>query len=179
MAQRVLLTIALSGLLATGHARFASAQDLSPRLKTADEVTVTFGDGHAERGIVESVSASSLTLRVDQLRRALDLETIQTIHKRGDSIRNGLLIGMGVGIAAGAVFGTYVNMLCNNEGGVNCPRLRVTSVVMPTLGGLAIGAAIDGSHVGRTLVWSRNRAMSIAPIVGSGALGVQANLSLR
>src|SRR5262245_23084066 len=132
MAQRVLLTFSLAGLIVCGIAGSSSAQDLRG-LKTADDVSVTFRDGHTERGIVAAVSESQLTLTVKQQRRPIDLASVESIYKRGDSVRNGTMVGAIAGSGVAALTGGYVYAICNNEGGRNCPSLRVTSVVLPIL----------------------------------------------
>ena len=62
MEQRILLTLALWGLLWPWTVRQACAQDLEQHLKPADEVTITLRDGSTRRGIVESVSANESPL---------------------------------------------------------------------------------------------------------------------
>jgi hypothetical protein len=177
MGQRILLTLALWGLLWPWTVRQACAQDLEQRLKPADEVTITLRDGSTRRGIVESVSASTLRLAIDGQPRTVDLGALQTIRKRGDSVVNGTLIGFGIGMGGSLLFGSYATGMCRNENGINCPSLVPTAWLFPVLSGTALGFLIDGSRVGSTVVWKSESRIAVTPSVSPGTVGVQARIS--
>jgi hypothetical protein len=160
-------------------ASVALAQDLDARLKAQDVVTVTLRDGGVYQGEVESASPTALTVKSQSDRRTFDLRTVQAIRRSGDSLKNGVLIGLLTGAGTGTLFGGYVWGMCNNEGGRNCPTLRVTSWLVPILAGTGLGAAIDASHIGTTLVWSNGSSVAFAPLVGPRAVGVGATIRFR
>jgi hypothetical protein len=156
-----------------------SRQDLTDRLKPEDEATVTLADGSTRRGTVEAVSATGLTLVVDSRPLALELREVREIRKRGDSLRNGTLVGLIAGLAGSIALGSYTGALCDNEGGQNCPEIVVSGWIVPAAMGTLFGAAIDAERVGTTLVFGSSTRLSIAPFAGRHAFGLNASVALR
>ncbi len=168
-------------MLAVGQASAqdgSASEDLSSRLKIRDIVTVTFNDGKTERGTVEAISPSSITLGVDTTPRTVDLASVSEIRKRGDSLSNGALIGFFSGLGAAAVIGGFTTAMCGNSGGSNCPSLQTIAWILPMAVGTGLGVALDASRTGSTLVFGGSKRVSIAPVVGPGALGVSASVTL-
>jgi hypothetical protein len=161
----------------------ASAQDrsasdgLGSRLKIQDIVTITFNDGRTERGTVEAIAPSSITLGVDTAPRTLDLASVREIRKQGDSLGNGALIGFFSGLGASAVIGGFTTAMCGNSGGSNCPSLQAIAWILPMAVGTGLGVALDASRTGSTLVFGGSKRVSLTPVVGPAALGVSARVT--
>lgn len=162
---------------ASAQDRVAS-EDLTSRLKIRDIVTVTFNNGRTERGMVEAISPSSITLGADSAPRAVDLASVREIRKRGDSLSNGALIGFFSGLGASAVIGGFTTAMCGNSGGSNCPSLQAIAWILPMAVGTGLGVAFDASRTGSTLVFGGSKRVSVAPVVGPAALGVSARVTL-
>ena len=178
MRAHVITLVTLANLL-PAFAQRAAAQDLSQKLKSQDEVTVTLRDGSVQQGLVESVSTSALTMTSFGKPRTFDLSSVETIRKQGDSILNGTIIGIVAGAGAGLALESFVVAYCNNENGINCPSLKRSAWSVPIAIGTVLGAAIDSSRVGSTVVFSSRNQVGVSPIVGPGTIGVQARISLR
>jgi hypothetical protein len=153
----------------------ASAQDTS-RLKTDEPVVVTLMDGTSVRGTIGSVTPSLLTVRTDQITRDLQLSHVREVRTTDDSIVDGVIKGALIGVGAAIPFAIYVNALCVNEGGRNCPTLRLAAWGNPIGFGVLIGAALDASRKGG-VVYRAGRNMAIAPVLAPGRTGVQARIS--
>jgi len=156
-----------------------SGSNLADRLKAQDVVTVMLEDGRTQEGTVEAVSSSDITLMVDSTPRVLDLASVREIRKRGDSLRNGTVIGLVAGLGGSIALGGYAGALCDNEGGQNCPRIVVAGWVVPLAMGMLLGAAFDADHVGTTLVFGDRKRLSIAPVVGHRTYGAAVHLTIR
>jgi hypothetical protein len=118
-------------------------QDLQSSIRTSDIVRVEEFGGNRFQGKVESVSGTSLRIRIKGVSREFHEPEILLVRKQyRDSIRNGLLTGAAIGGAAGAIIGAVVSdAFCDGCGNFQAG------------GALAIGAL--GAGIG----------------AGSGALG--------
>lgn len=94
------------------------------------------GDQEWTGSLVE-VTDSAIVLTALGVRRELDRGTVRRVQKDGDSVRNGALWG--------ALFG-----LLPSQG---CPRPRVPCLVGSVAFWSGIGALVDRSRRGRTLVY--------------------------
>ena len=135
----------------------ASAQDafsgLQTTLKAGDVVTVTDDAGTRTRGTFERVG-TSIRLSVDGVAREWTPQQVREIRRRGDSLKNGLIIGLVSGGAAGAVFGWGVGTIFAAEGAD--PVGPVIGLVALGLGaGAGIGVGLDAAITGSTVVYRR------------------------
>lgn len=80
-----------------------SLADLGMSLKSGETVFVTDGSGRETRGRFATVSDSGLTLSVDGQFFDIASKDIREVARRGDSMKNGFLIGAGVGAGLSAV----------------------------------------------------------------------------
>src|SRR4051812_34894938 len=136
----------------------ASAQD------SFKQVWVTQSDsGEVVRGRMVNLSPQSLTLLTSDNRRVdLPLDAVLRIEAKGDSLKNGALIGA-------AVFGGLMVLECQ---GLSRGSQCVTGIVLDAGLGALIGAGIHAMNGGRTTLYSRPAA---APRTAPGA-GVQFRL---
>jgi hypothetical protein len=142
----------VAALLATATA--ASAQEpaatfeaLSGRLQIGQVVWVTDPTGREARGTLERLTSEELVLNGD---RAVTFAAaaVQRVRTRDrDSIRNGTLIGLGVGGAMGTAW--CIGAIADDSGDIDA-RVECAEgfTVFPALGalvGLAVDAVIPGT----------------------------------
>ena len=131
----------------------AAAQD------TFKQVWVTqSSSGEVVRGRIVDLSPESLTiLTADNRRVDMPLDRVLRIEARGDSLKNGAVIGA-------LVLGTMMGLMCGDfEGGGQC----ITAVVLDAGIGALIGAGVDALNGGRSPLYSRPAA---APAGHSAAI---------
>jgi len=96
-------------------------------------------------------------------------------QRRRDSLRNGVVIGAGLGAIAGAVAGTAI-VECSECAGFNVP---LTFGVVGAGIGAAIGAGIDALHHDHSIVTgspTRTRRVNLFPLVGKRAQALAASV---
>ncbi|HVL70210.1 MAG TPA: hypothetical protein VM364_23325 [Vicinamibacterales bacterium] len=153
----------------------AAAQSAAPFVAAEGlpTVWVSVADGAEYRGKLLRVDADELVLLTATEERRFTRASILQIHKRGDSLKNGAIIG--------AVIGTALGLLA--AGIADCPGLhqdRCTGtrigVALTSIGiYTAVGTGIDAAVQGRTLIYA-------APSAGTGTprrAGAGVRFSLR
>ena len=121
-----------------------------PGLATVEPSTVYVLDdtGVETSGRLLRLDPDSLVLLVGDMERRFDAARVKRIEKRGDSLRNGAIIGAIVGAAIGALGMGMAD--CPGSGGGSCPGFRAAGVLISTGVYAAIGTGIDALVVGRT-----------------------------
>jgi hypothetical protein len=114
------------------------------------------GSGEELRGCLLNIGPETLSMLVDNRRVDLPLTDVLRIDRRGDSLKNGALIGAGV-FAALCALGCYAGTRNAGE--------ATAALVIDTALGAAIGASIDAMHSGRTAIY-RKGAESTARQIG-------------
>ena len=113
-----------------------SFHELQVRITIGDSVYVIDDSGRETRGEVETVSDSSLRLKVDGIGRDFLKSTITRIERRErDSVRNGLLIGIGTGALLGFLAGRAADSPTCPRPGIECGQ----GALLGTIGGAAWG----------------------------------------
>jgi hypothetical protein len=158
----------------------ATAQEsftaLQRALRPGDTVYVTDHSGAERHGSVAAVGPSSLKLTLDGVEREWAEADVREVRRRGDSVKNGAIIGMIGGGVMGGIGGSLVAQLFVNEGASGTgPFLSFLALGMA--GGAGIGAAIDGLIPGRTVVYRQPRGLTITPVVAPGTRAVQVGSS--
>jgi hypothetical protein len=128
----------------------ASLEELTRWVRIGDSVTVTDGGGRKVAGRIAGLKPESIALAVDAAVREFPQADVLAITRREhDSLRNGALIGMGVGA------GFFV-LAVTADGG--CPYYEDCAALL-TMGtlfyaglGAGIGAGIDALVPGRQSV---------------------------
>ena len=155
-------------LAAVGLATPAAAQGsatISPRPVSAIYVR-SVGGGEA-RGQLLRLGPDTLTLLEQGTSRDIPLASVTRIDARGDSVKNGAIIGA-------VVLGAWCALICpqgldgysNNQ----LPYILGVNIAL----GAAVGAGIDAMHVGRTTIYQQGE-----PVAGGGPIGARAQLSKR
>ena len=155
------LALTLWGVPAAGQ-DFAGVQN---RIKPGDRVSVVDTHGTETGGRVNAVGPSTLRLDVDGTEREWSSPQIWRITRRGDSLRNGILIGSVAGAVAGTTGGLALASLLVNEGHEALgPVLFLVGVGAG--GGAGLGAGFDALIRGRTLIYQRTSGVALIPSVG-------------
>lgn len=162
-------TLTLASVLSV--AMVSEAQIL--KVKQGDTVWMTNAAGRQAEGVVQGVDPSALTVLVSGREEQWTLSDTREIWRRGDSLRNGVLVGLLAGAGAGLLGGLGVSASSFGEGGSPAPALAGMTA-LGAAGGAALGAWFDSMRQGRTLV-HRNTAAAVrvTPTVSRDARGVQ------
>lgn len=139
-----------------------------------EEVIVTHSASGTEvRGRLLDLSRTTLAMLVDGNRVEVPIDSVLRIDTRGDSVRNGALIG-------GGVFLGLATIACatgfSDEAG-SC----AAGIIFNTLFGSLAGAGIDALYRGRTNIYSKpaTEAGGAAFAVAPARKGARAQFSLR
>ena len=157
---RLVTPLVLIGALVPADARAQTIPftELSGRVKPGDSVSITGADGRRTKGRVTELTASSLTLRVNNERRTFPEATVRRVVVN-DSLANGVLIGFAAGFASGAVIGWAA------AAGESYEAVPGAGVVFGGLGA-AIGAGVDGLFRRRINVSQPQSAtFTVSPVV--------------
>lgn len=86
---------------------------------------------------------------------------VRRIQRKGDSLKNGALIGLAAGVVMGVLAGGISD--CPGESS-SCPGSRVAIPLIAAGFYTAVGTGIDAAIQGRTLLWEPARASSGSPV---------------
>ena len=123
--------------------------DLASRTRPGDALVVTDRSGREITGSLARLSDSAVTLVANGVERDVALTDVGRIEKRGDSLKNGALIGAGV-MAAPVLL--WLGSGCDR----GCGTLIGAAVFNAGLGAF-VGALIDRAHEGRTSLFNREQ----------------------
>ena len=174
-----LLITGIASLAVLLFADAARAQNpfhgLESVLSPGDTIFVTDDFGNRTRGRLEGIGAS-IRLSVDGVSREWSPQQVKEIRRRGDSVVNGLKLGMVTGGSVGAIFGSAVAALLENEGHDPLgPFLAILGLGIGIGGGIGVG--LDAAIPGSTVVYRRERrTLSISPAVSPAAQSVRVAL---
>jgi hypothetical protein len=167
----------------------ASAQDpvasfdaLAGRLQLGQVIWVTDPTGREARGRLERLSSDELVLKSDGSRTFAAADVLRVRARERDSLKNGALIGLGVGGGMGTVW--CIGAALDDSGDIDAPvECAEGFTVFPGLGAL-IGLAIDAVIPGKMRVIyeapssqeARRARLVVAPLVTSRAKGLAVSL---
>jgi len=117
-----------------------------------ETVYVTDDTGSETTGRLLRLTPDSIVLLVDGAERQFDAARVRRIQRRGDSLRNGAIIGAVVGVGMGLLAGGMADCAGDDPGG-DCPGMRVAAVIVSTGVYAAVGAGIDALIKGRTTLY--------------------------
>jgi hypothetical protein len=158
----------------------ATAQDFGALAATRTAIDVVADTGKETRGRLLRFDADSLTMEVRDREVSFERQHVARIYQRGDSLKNGMWIGVGIGGALGTAVavGTHCGGLFGPirpcTAGEKATQLGGMGGVLGALG-MGLGVGIDALFTGRRLLYDRAQPgaaahASIAPrFVGSGA----------
>jgi hypothetical protein len=158
-------------LIAAFSPGVASAQDATsnwPGLVSSQLSTVYVleNTGTETSGKLLRLNPDSIVLLVDGAERRFEAARVTRIQRRGDSLRNGAIIGAIVGAALGFVTSGIADCPGDNPGG-GCPGSRAALFVVSTGVYAAIGTGIDALIPGRTTLYEASKTPSAADRGGS------------
>ena len=146
-ASAALIVCALVVAAGTAHAQdFSSIQ-----LKNLPVVFVQERSGAETRGRLLSITPAAIAIDVDGSQRTFAAADVVKIDRRGDSLKNGALIGAAIGVFTGFI-GDCPRSGTNNRSN-GCPGARVGYVLGGSAIWAGIGAGIDALIPGRTRLW--------------------------
>lgn len=160
-----------------------AANDFSGLAATRTSIEVIGNAGNKTRGRLLRFDADSLTLESGRREVTVNRRDVSQIYQRGDSVKNGMLIGMGIGVALGTTVafpptecGGYFENPRPCTGG---ERATLAGVFGGTLGalGFGIGAGIDALITGRRLLYQRPGPVGVIPLVSRAAGGLSISVS--
>jgi hypothetical protein len=138
----LLAIVAASGCAARAPAR--SFADLQHRVSAGATVYVIDNTGTEIRGRLKDISSTGLVLGVDGSDRRIDADTVRQVQRYGDSLWNGLLIGMAVA-TPGMLIADPTYDRCSSDPSRLCANSRVGQRIVAVGVSGAIGAAIDAA----------------------------------
>ena len=142
----VILVVALAAMPAPGVAQepVASFDQLDTRLKVGDKVWVTDRQGSEIDGKIERITADALTLNGSRMIAAGEVRLVR--YRERDSLKNGTLIGLGIGAGLGLAWclAAATDDSPHISTGIECAEGFTVYGGLGTLLGLAIDAAIPG-----------------------------------
>jgi hypothetical protein len=151
----------------------------SLKLKEGESIDVTEDNGSKYKARLAAITDRTLAITANGVRRDLMESQVREIRRRRpDRLWNGMLIGMGAGIAAAAV-GVAGQCGANDS---ECTAIT-TAVFVPVFAGIGLGAgaAIDFAIRKHETVFARpgggNSTINIAPILAGRTAGVRVLLS--
>jgi hypothetical protein len=161
----------------------ASAQDASanwPGLVSSGLSTVYVLDntGTETSGKFLRLNPDSIVLLVDGAERRFETARVARIQKRGDSLRNGAIIGAIVGVAMGIITAGISDCPGDHPGG-GCPGSRAALFLVSTGVYSAIGTGIDALIPGRTTLYEAPKAPPAADGGGSAASAFRRRAALN
>jgi hypothetical protein len=144
-------------------------QELRLLVRQGDTVTVTDVNGQEVSGKIADLSASSLVLTANnQAREWREMEVATIKQRRGDSLANGALIGLGIGAGVAAI---GIAMWVSSDDYVGDVSGGEVVFAMAMYGGLGagIGTGIDALITRRQVVFEKRSAsgvtVQIAPLL--------------
>jgi len=189
-SQKGVFAMMLRGLVLVGWvfaARTASAQsapagqDFGALAATRTAIDVISDTGEQTRGRLLRFDANSLTMESHHREITLDRQHVAKVYQRGDSLKNGMLIGLAAGAGLGMFAAVATTGTCGGVFAAPRPcsareKVAVAMAAGATFGavGLGVGAGIDALFSERRLLYETPRhgdaaSISIAPrFLGSG-----------
>lgn len=148
----------------------ANFQELRLLVRPGDTVVVTDTAGREIRGRIAELSPQTLGLAMDGARRdLLEVDVVTIRQRRGDSLGNGALWGLGIGAGLALVGMAATCSDCFHEGWA----LLVTGLYGGM--GAGIGVGVDALITRPSVVYERRPALGarlgLAPILAPGRKG--------
>ena len=140
------VTLVFGCLLASGGTAFAG--QTGKAVKGGEEVVITqSASGEELRGRLVELSPTTMAMLVDGRRVDVPIENVLRIDVRGDSVKDGAIIG-------GAIMGVLGGLSCaafagESGSGAYCATALVFDVGL----GALVGAGVDALHKGRTPIY--------------------------
>ena len=132
-------------------------------------VYVRDDSGAETSGKLLHLNPDSIVILVDGAERRFEAARVTRIQRRGDSLRNGAIIGAVVGVAFGILTAGISDCPGDRAGGP-CPGSRVALFLVSTGFYTAVGTGIDALIPGRTTLYEASKPRPTADQGGSAPL---------
>jgi len=126
-------------------------------------VYVTDRAGHETTGKLLRITDADLTIAINGAERTFSANDVALVERRGDSLKNGAIAGLVVGLGMGVLSGGLADCPGDHPGG-SCPAFRIVGVALSGAFYTAIGTGIDAAIQGRTRIWPAKATKAGAPI---------------
>jgi hypothetical protein len=165
------ITVLTCVLVAAVHS--ASAQTIQSVVKPGARIAIVDDDGREIEGRVDTVSDTSLVVRVKKQRQEIPFDSIVRIE-HPDSVKNGALTGLVVGIGLGLLGG-----FADDQGKGRQPTFAIISSLGNGVICAGFGTAIDALFNHRRTLYQRGDGphTRVTPIVGRHAAGAALSLT--
>ena len=121
--------------------------------RLGETITVTDTSGRDTRGMLADLTPASLVLIVDGMRRDFKEGDVDRVRqRRGDSLRNGALWGLGTGAVLGLVLAAFGAAA---DGGYADKATAIVPVVITGGLGSAVGVGVDAIIEGQQVIYTR------------------------
>jgi hypothetical protein len=177
MAATTAVLLLWSGIGARAQAPVSDFSQLPARVRVGDSIALTDSAGREHKGVLFDLSANALVLETGGKRVDFGADSLRTIRwRRPDTMRNGALIGFGVGAGLGAL---GMMSLCG-EGGGCVPGVALGALLYGGLGA-AIGVGFDALVPGKMILvyqpaGTPGARLSVSPVLTPHRRGVAATL---
>lgn len=156
-----------------------SYQELRLLVRAGDKVTVVDHTGQKVSGRITDLSSTSLALVVDGRPREWRETEVATItQRRGDSLTNGALIGLGTGAGISAI-GIAISSANDVYDDVNAGEVAAVIALYAAIGA-GIGAGIDALISRHRVIFERESgpavSLMIAPQFGPARVGARLSI---
>jgi hypothetical protein len=109
--------VSILALLAWGLPLHAQSWEELRSLKPGDRVNVLDSAGREHKGVFRTVSADAISLRTNTSEEAIERSRVRRVQVRSNSRRlRNVLIGVGIGVAAGVTLDQTLGARLRNEG---------------------------------------------------------------
>jgi hypothetical protein len=173
VAQMLLTTAAV----ASGQEPESSFDALTGRLRIGQSIWVTDSTGHEVHGRLERLTSDGLVFKTTGLitLAAADVRLVRARDR--DSIKNGALIGLGIGASLGTAWciGAIADDSGDIDAGVECAEGFTTFPALGALLGLTVDALIPGTMrvVYRAIPAHSRATVTVAPWMFARAKGLR------
>ena len=178
-ALALVLVIVLATVAHAEAQTAASFDELPLVLRPGDRVTVTDNNGRNLTGRIIDLSPSTLSLEASGARLDLSAADVSFIRqRRPDPLRNGALIGLGVGAIPAALLSWWGYGIAQGEGGspwIGVPFAGMSLGLAAGIGAL-VDALIQRSHVIYGPTGAAQRRLTVSPLLSGHRRGVAVSL---
>jgi hypothetical protein len=152
---------------AAGGVQAGPLEDLALRVNLNDRILVEDASGGRTTGRLTRLTADEIALQTAAGEKHFTRETVRRVAVRHQPLRMAVLIGAGVGAAAGAV------AACTGSNREECADAPIIAGALGAGVGLAVGALIHRT----TIVYPEpDKQTFVAPVISRGGVGVRASL---
>ena len=168
----VCLLLCAGGTRVEAQGVASSFEQLGVLVKPGDKITVVDAAGGKTEGRIWNLSRDTLTLTTPAGPRQLgEVNVTEIRQRRGDSLKNGAIIGA---VAGTAYFVTMAALLGDSDGGDVIIGAAVAGGVVFAGIGAAAGVGIDALITRKQVIYrknSRDTRVSVSPLFGRGRRG--------